>query len=294
MKTLIVTTLILLTLSGCGLRLTYPHLDWLIPFYVDDYISLNQEQSSLLGKRLEQVLDWHCSTQLPAYTQMLKDVVNDLEDRHAPLDIQKLRFYAKQINSYWHELKIQLGLQAADVLMTASDEQLAQLLQNVEKNNTAFKREYVDVPPATMKQKRSQSMARHVHQWLSELTPMQKQAIDDWSAHIKPLAADRLFHRQRILADFENLLVMRSNAPNFKTVLLEWLVNLDQRRTPAYQEKIGYNANLTLELLDTLSRSLTAGQRAYLVKRIDRLVADFDKLSCGPSMALLSLPRLER
>ena len=293
MKNLIVTTLILLTVLGCGLRFTYPHLNWLIPFYVDDYISLNREQSSLLGKRLVRVLDWHCSTQLPAYARTLKDVVNDLEDRHAPFDIQKLRFYANQINSHWRDLKIQLGLQVADVLVTASDEQLAQLVQNVEKGNTAFKNKYVDLPPATMKKKRGQSMVRHVNQWLSELTPIQKQAIDDWSAQIKPLAADRLSHRERILAQFENLLVRRKNDPNFKAVFLDWLVNLDQMRTLAYQKKLDYNTNLTLGLLDTISRSLTAGQRAYLVKRIDSMVTDFDKLSCGPSMAHLSLPRIE-
>ena len=79
MKKLIFSLCLLFLLTGCGPRLVYPHLDWLIPFYVDDYISLNRKQGSMLEKRLLQVLDWHCRTQLPAYAQSLRELAKDLE-----------------------------------------------------------------------------------------------------------------------------------------------------------------------------------------------------------------------
>ena len=40
--------LIAVVIAGCGPRLVYPHLDWLIPWYVSDYISLDSDQKNML------------------------------------------------------------------------------------------------------------------------------------------------------------------------------------------------------------------------------------------------------
>ncbi|MGD8270147.1 MAG: hypothetical protein PVH69_08235, partial [Desulfobacterales bacterium] len=46
MKKIPVLVILLVLLSACGPRLYYPSLDWLIPWYVNDYISLGPGQSS--------------------------------------------------------------------------------------------------------------------------------------------------------------------------------------------------------------------------------------------------------
>ena len=56
-KSLIVLTVILL--SGCGPRFYYNQLDWLIPSFLSDYISLNSEQKSLLKAQLQKQIEWH-------------------------------------------------------------------------------------------------------------------------------------------------------------------------------------------------------------------------------------------
>ena len=33
-----------LVLSACGIKLIYNRLDWVVPFYVDDYITLDEDQ----------------------------------------------------------------------------------------------------------------------------------------------------------------------------------------------------------------------------------------------------------
>jgi hypothetical protein len=60
------------------------------------------------------------------------------------------------------------------------------------------------------------------------------------------------------------------------------LVNLDQIRTIDYQKKIDYNTEVTFKLFMKIDRSLDPTQRAYLLKRIGSLAADFEKLSCDP------------
>ncbi|MBW2478807.1 MAG: hypothetical protein JRF38_02360, partial [Deltaproteobacteria bacterium] len=78
MKKIAVIILIALASTGCGPRLMYQHLDWLIPWYVSDYISLDSDQQNLLEERLAKLLDWHCRTQLPVYAMTLRALGRDL------------------------------------------------------------------------------------------------------------------------------------------------------------------------------------------------------------------------
>ena len=282
MKKLIFSFCLLLLVSGCGPRLIYPHLHWLIPFYVDDYISLNRKQSSLLEERLLRVLDWHCRTQLSVYARSLGEMAKDLEDPHQPVSYERLQDYSNKFISHWRELSKQIGPEMADILATASDEQLAEMFQNIEKRNHKFKSEYVDIPLAELEKKRKKRLTKDIEYWISRLKPEQKQAVSDWSDQIKPLAADGLRYRERILTEFQNLLVKRRHGPDFKEALVALLVNFDHMRAPDYQQKIDYNTDLTFKLLMKIDRSLTRTQRAYLLKRIGSLAADFEKLSCDP------------
>ena len=283
MKKLISTICLLLVVSGCGPGLIYPHLDWLIPFYVDDYISLNREQSSLLEKRLLQVLDWHCRTQLPVYARSLRELTKDLEDPSQPVSYERLQHYSHQFITHWRELAKQIGPEMVDLLATASDEQLAELFQNVEKRNNKFKAKYVDISLEKLEKNRKERLAKDLKQWISRLTPEQKQAVSDWSDQIKPLAADGLRNRESVLAEFQNLLGKRRDDPDFKEAFVALLVNLDQMRTPDFQKKIDYNTDVTFKLIMKIDRSLNNTQRAYLLKHIDTLAADFEKLSCDPA-----------
>jgi hypothetical protein len=282
MKMLIFSFCLLLVVSGCAPKLLYPHLNWLIPFYVDDYISLNPEQSSVLEERLLLVLDWHCRTQLPAYARSLGEMAKDLEDPHHPISYVRLQYYSNQFITHWRELSKQIGPQMADILATASDEQLAEMFANIEKRNNKYKFEYVDVPLAELKKKRKERLAKDLKRWISRLTPEQKQAVHDWSDQIKPLAADGLRNRESVLIEFQNLLAKRRHDPNFKETFVALLVNFDQMRSPDYQKKIDYNTEVTYRLLMKMDRSLNPAQRAYLLKRIGSLAADFEKLSCDP------------
>lgn len=274
--------------SGCSLRMTYPNLDWLIPWYVGDYITLNPEQSGLLDKRLMHALDWHCRTQLPVYAQGLKDLANDLDDSRLPLNVERLKAYADQLNVLWREIKIQIGPEIADIMVTASDEQIAELFENLELRNNTFKAEYVDIPLDRLEQKRRKKMIRRINRWFSEITQEQKQAVVDWSAEIRPLAADGLDHRQRVMAELRNLLTTRQDDPDFKGAFVDLLTNIDQRRSALYQKNIDANTDLTLMLLAKIERSLTSTQRSYLLGRINALSADFEKLNCDPATAHLS------
>ena len=140
----------LIVIVSCGPRFIYPHLDWLVPWYVSDYISLDDTQKNMLQKRLVKQLDWHCRTQLPTYAEMLRAIGRDLAGPDEPVDYAWVRFYYLKLMDLWKGLMKQIGSDITDILITASDEQIVELFDNLAKQNQKFIKEYVDLPTAKL------------------------------------------------------------------------------------------------------------------------------------------------
>jgi len=289
MKRILLISSFLVILTGCGPRYIYPHLDWLVPWYVSDYISLDATQKNMLQKRLLKQLDWHCRTQLPAYAETLRAIGREFANADQALDFSQIQSYNIKLMKLWKELMKQIGPDITDILITASNEQIDELFANLAKQNREFRKEYVDLPPAELNENRQKRMHKRLKYVISDLTAEQKEAISDWSNQLVPLSEDWLQNRQMIQTEARRLLVQRGRSPEFRAALLELIVNPENLRTPAYRRKIETNIDLTIKLIIQLDRLLTPAQRSYLLKRIDSLATDFDKLSCDPK----AVPRVQ-
>jgi hypothetical protein len=274
--------LLAIVLAGCGPRLVYPHLDWLIPWYVSDYISLDSDQKNMLEKRLLKLLDWHCRTQLPAYATTLRALVRDLANSSQPVDTATLQVYSTRLRSLWKELLQQIGPDIAAILATATDAQIDELFDNLEKQNQKFKKEYVDLPPDELIQNREERMVKRTQYWISKLNPEQKQTVSDWSSQLAPIAGDWIQNREIVQAEAWRLLAQRHDNPGFRAAMQELILHPENMRSAEYQRKIDINTAVTIKLLAQLNQLLTEKQRPYLLDRIESLAADFDTLSCDP------------
>jgi hypothetical protein len=274
--------LLAILLAGCGPRLLYPHLDWLIPWYVSDYISLDSDQKNMLEARVSKLLDWHCRTQLPAYAATLRELGRDLADSRQPVDAVTLQAYHNRLIALWKGLLQQIGPDIAEIMATASDAQIDELYHNLAKQNQKFKREYVDLPPDELIQNREERMVKRTKYWISKLTPEQQQTIADWSLQITPIAADWLQNRQKLQSEARRLLTHRHENPAFRDLMQELITNPEGMQTDYLRRKIDINTALTIKLLIRLNQLLTEIQRAELLDQIESLAADFDTLSCDP------------
>ena len=277
--------LIAVVLMSCGPRLVYPHLDWLIPWYLSDYISLDSDQKSMLGDRLSKLLDWHCRTQLPAYATTLRELRQDLARHSGQLNPAMLQAYSARLTVLWKELLQQIGPDITAILATATDAQIDELFVNLEKQNQKFKKEYVDLPPDELVQNRAERMVKRAKYLISKLNAEQKQAVTDWSSQLTPIAEDWLQNRRVVQAEARRLMASRHTDPGFKAAMQEFIINPEHMRSADYQRKIDINTTVTINFLVKLDRLLTTEQRSYLLDRLDSLAADFDALarSCNPA-----------
>jgi len=261
----------------------YPHLDWLIPWYVSDYISLDSDQKTMLEARLSKLLDWHCRTQLPAYATTLRALGQDLANPSRPVNAARLQAYNARLTSLWKELLRQIGPDITAILATGTDDQIDELFVNLEKQNQKFKKEYVDLPPDELVHNREERMVKRTKYWVSKLNAEQKQAVSDWNSQLTPIAIDWLRNREVVQAEARRLLAHRHDNPEFRTAMQVLIINPESKRSVEYQRQIDINTTATINYLVKLDRMLTENQRAYLLDRLESLAADFDVLSCDPA-----------
>ena len=274
--------IILVSLTACGPRLVYQHLDWLIPWYVSDFISLDSDQKNMLEKRLSKLLDWHCLTQLPAYAVTLRALGGDLTNSADPVDAATLQAYHTRILALWQELLQQIGPDITAILATASDDQIVELFDNLEKQNQKFRKKYIDLPPDELIQNRQERMIKRLTYWISDLHAEQRQVVLDWSKQLTPIAVQWVQNREAIQAEARRLLSRRDSNPEFRSDMQGLIIHPENMRSAAYQRKIDINTGITLNLLLQLNQMLTEDQRSHLLGRIESLAADFDTLSCDP------------
>jgi hypothetical protein len=283
MKKIPVLLILLVLLSACGPRLYYPSLDWLIPWYVNDYISLGPGQSSRLKERLARQLDWHCRTQLPEYAEFIRDIRREVDDSGRPVTVERLDAYKIRLTQYWNALILRISPDIADILFSATDEQVDELFENLENKTREIESEFVAPPPQKIIHKRQKRMQKRLSYWLGGLTESQFQAVTEWSLQIEPIAADRVANRRQVQAAWRYLLESRTNRDEIQAALIGLLTNSEESRTENYQRKIDVNTQRTLELVSQLLETLTPKQRNHLSKRLESLAADFDQLSCDPA-----------
>lgn len=191
-------------LAGCGPRWYYPNLDWLIPWYVDDYISLDRDQQSALGERLGRLLDWHCRTQLSEYAVFLRELRRDVAG--PGLTAARLSVHNRRVARYWSDLVGRLGPEAAEIVITASDAQIRELFVNLEERNRALEKEFVDPPAEEIIRNRQKRMQKRLRYWFSDLTDEQQRMVAAWSEQLVPISADWIENRRRIQGEFQHLL----------------------------------------------------------------------------------------
>ena len=147
MKNLSVVVVLISLLIGCSPKMLYPRLDWILPWYVEDYITLDRHQTNDVNSRLSLQLDWHCRTQLTQYAEFLRLIQQDVSNGEQSLSLERLRYYNLRLTRYWDNLILRIGPDIVDVIASTSDQQIAELFENLEKNNRKKEKKYVELPP---------------------------------------------------------------------------------------------------------------------------------------------------
>lgn len=277
---LLLLLLCTLLLSGCSsLRLGYANLDWLIPWQVDDYVSLDNAQADALDQALASHLQWHCQSELPRYSVWLATVNDSVEAR---------TFSRAAIDERYQELLgllIRIGQEitpsAAAILASLDDRQIATLAENLAQRNREKRLEYLQPSRDQQIQERAERFEERLQRWFGTVSAEQRQLITQWSNRRGDQNANWLDGREQWQAALMQALQER-HTPGFERRLGQLLTDVDRFKSAEYRARAAEGRKQTLDLIQRLLGLSSERQLSHLSAELQGLNADFQALTCEP------------
>lgn len=269
--------LALLVLAGCSrMELVYRNLDYLIPWKVDDYLSLDAKQSAWLDARLDAHLRWHCRNELPRYLDWL--------DRQRPLlagspSSARLERGLSEARALLQPTFARLAPDAAKLLAGLNAAQIAELDENLAEERAEFAERYLGGSLAERLQRRVEVAQPRLEFWLGPLHPQQRAYLRLWAARqeagVRPWLDNRARWQTGLLEQ------LRQTPREALVARLESQLAAPERYWDGdYRQALQRSQQSLAELLAELWASATPTQRAHLQERLDSLSTDLAELVC--------------
>lgn len=270
-------------LGGCSVRMAYSQLDWLVPWYLRDYVMLDAGQRNLLDRQLSARLDWHCRTHLAEYAATLREAQTTLAaDRIGSSDLLP---YLARGEGWWREILAALEDDARVLLPALSDEQVDELQQAFERRQREARKEFLGGDDAAQREARIARMEKRLQRWFGRLTTEQRVLIGVWSDALEPTTEAWLDERARWQADVLDALRVRADGAAFAPRVAAFMAPAQDEPTPGYRARQAHNRDRSLVLLAEVFNTATPAQRQRLQRELEGLAAQFERLACAAPAA---------
>lgn len=273
----LVVLALLITVSGCAVRLVYNQLDWAIPWYLDDYLALEAEQKDQFKRQLDDYLYWHRVDQLPQYASFLREVAVQAQNG---LDHNEIAAIQSRTESFANTLIVQMTPHVADLFASVSDRQIEQFYKTLKKGNAEFRVEYIDISERAKRKQAANDARDYVKRWVGGLSDEQDDLVRRWSQTYQPMGEEILQGRLAWQARFREILALRKTQPvQFEQQMSALLLDRNFGRSESFNSKFEHNREAVISLYQTLDASLSRDQRKRLIKQLNSYADDFVVLS---------------
>ncbi|MEX6678426.1 DUF6279 family lipoprotein [Pseudomonas sp. W2Oct36] len=282
LKTFISLWLSLTLLAGCSqIGLTYRHLDFIIPWSLNDYLDMNASQKDWLDERLKEHLSWHCTTQIPGYLDWLDRLQGMVENNQ--VNQEQLKARTAEARQAIATLSKEITPSAVELLRQLDDQQVGEMQAAFAKDLRKHEDEFVDQPLDKQISERAQRMEKRLTPWMGKLNAAQQARVMQWSTSLgeqNRLWIDNRAHWQsQLLAA-----VKQRKTGDFDQKIASLLQDRQTFWTPEYRAAYDHTEQAAISLIADLMAQSTADQRQKLLAKIADVRKDFTDLSCYKSM----------
>lgn len=279
-KKIIILAIAVLSLTSCSSKFAYNNLDWLVHWYLDDYVELNDEQKDIFDQQMTMWLKWHRSQELAQYVAHLKSLKEDVESQ--TLNSELIQNHMARGREHWLRLRDTISPQLGELALHLSDEQVIYFFTALEKENKETEEELdeqVQLSADERLEKRIDDLIEQVKERVGRLTAEQKAIVKQFAPDFRSTSLMWLAYRRSVQSEARRLFAARKDNPEFPQQLSQLLLNTDDYRSEEYLAGIEHNRKIYSQMLETILPTLTAKQKRKLIKNLDDMIDDFEDLS---------------
>ncbi|WP_298769609.1 DUF6279 family lipoprotein [uncultured Shewanella sp.] len=269
--------LLILILTGCSTKTSYYFLDWVIEWKVEEYVSLNSQQSTQLEKALDDFLYWHRSNELIQYSQQLQQISNQL--KQGTLTPNRWVEEVNLAKAHGYRAFKTLLPSITPIIASFSDKQVMELLDNIEQDQLDLKAKYIDKSKQEVLNDADERVQKVFKKWLGRLSQAQKQAIHAFNLHTVATFPQWQVYRQVWLEQFALALMKRKDQAYLGARLTALVTESNQFKSEQYQKDLTKNLTAFGALLIKVHDLASVEQKKRFNKKLDELIKDLAQMS---------------
>ncbi|RDV26017.1 hypothetical protein DXV75_07990 [Alteromonas aestuariivivens] len=271
---------LILLVTGCSSKLAYNNLDWLVYWYLDDYVELNDAQESLFDTHLQNWISWHRTEELSRYITHLKSLRNDIES--GSLNEERLQWHMNEATQHWARIREELSPELAKFALTLSDDQIVRMFAALENDNREEEEKWQDKQDDSAEKrlaKRKEEFYDSFKQRIGRLTDEQKAIIDKYVTQFVSTHLHWIEYRRAVQSEARRIFATRNYSEDaFIASLQALMTDPDAYRSEEYTRVRQQNNQWYTQMAAELASSLTAKQKRKLIDEISDIISDLSEL----------------
>lgn len=283
-RTLLLITLMVVVAGCSAIRFTYNHGDTLLYWWLNAYLDLDSDQSDWVKKDIDNLFQWHRSTQLRDYAGLLAKMQRQLGDGNVTQD-ELLSDY-RDIKARTELLAYKALPQLADLAMSIKPDQIDQMEKKFAKNNDKFRKEFMSGSVEDQHKARFKKAMEQLNLWFGDFSREQEAQLRQ-ASDARPLDNDiwlqeRIMRQKKIVALLQRIHQNKMNKEQTMAAIHDLLRDIfDRMEAPDRKAFFDAYVDSTSKFILTAIRITTPEQKAHAQKRMQGWIDDFNALAAG-------------
>ena len=263
----------LLFLGACSsTTFVYNRLDFILPWYLDDYAELNRAQEKYLDELLSPFLAWHRSDELPRYVKVLEDIEASLDQ---PVTAEVVAAISAEFENAWFRLEGEALDWLLDLGARLSDDQIQGFLAELQEQQQEYEEKYLTRSDEEFHEESYDNLLDSMQDYLGRLNGAQRDLLRDTGNGL--LRSDRTWLRERA-AWLEKLAMLLEREPGWQQRVRAAIAARDENVSPEYLRIYEHNLRLIHSAVAELLNSRTEKQDRRLRRKLSELREDLESL----------------
>jgi hypothetical protein len=267
----IVILLAVLMLGGCSTKFAYKNADWLVHWFIDDYVDLTRTQKDQFDADFANWLSWHKQTQLPLYLAHFEELTSDIATQN--ISIARMEYHQEKARDHWVRVRSHVTPDLVKLAATMSDEQVDDFFTALEKENKKDEKERLERAERSEEKRRDRWIKRNIdnlENWLGKLNDEQITLIENRYDNFTSNGMLWIDYRRRYQAAMREVFDVPDRGEAFAQAMLTLLNDPDVYRSDEMQTRSAANEEASRYYLLSLFTYSTDKQRQHLIKEINK------------------------
>jgi hypothetical protein len=267
-----------LLVTGCTAGFVYDRLDWVVSWYVNGLVSLDEPQERQLRDIVRRTLTWHRDTQVPRYVDLLERLDRETD---APVTPEYLESRYQEMVGFLDDFTRHVVPEAAPLLRTLDAGQIAELGENLAEDNEEMWEEFAGADPDRRRKRRERSAVRAIQRFTGTLSGAQKALVAERIAGMADVSEQWMERRRNWQESFLGLLRNPPPGAGFETALRDLALEPDRFDTREYRGKVEANRAVVMTMMAEITNGLSDRQRDHLGRKFTEYAADLRRIGAA-------------